>query len=313
MNKMKKVFSFLKLFEHEQFEQIKITNLYNDIKNISVSNAGMHGDVLFTRIDTSSNKTIIIAYRHEDHKTWLRIHSSIMSEHSYAWRTRSHSIHEGQWDMVITVPEIEAGLDTSRYSWTNATMETYPQLFGFIADTVSTKEAFKQIINASIIEVKETHEVFFQPYTGQLDGKRLGDYTFIYGQDNGMLLKSARRVVADLDKRNRNASVHLLPYIGTLIATADFDTLNNLLAFIDDCHLTHYPSHILSQARAEIIIDLLDKIKHAGEERLKELMKDHVQTVNIKQLTSDQTIQEHVATGARVNLLLDLNEMKWVD
>jgi len=309
---MKKVFSFSKLFEHQLLEDLNLIDLYKDTKEIRVSQAGTHVDTIFTRLDTMK-QSLVIAYRSTDHQTWVAVHPNRIREDEYSWRTRSHTMNEEKWDITFTAPEFEIGRDNGLRVWSNANLTIFPHLLAFVADMFDTVDTFKEVLNDSMIDVKHNHDILFRPYKGKLDGSRVGEFSFIHGQQNGTLMHAAVRAVNDMGEYKRDSNVHLLPYLGTMVPDADFERLTEILSFIKSTNLAHRPSHVISTTRATIIENLLDIIKTAAEERLKDIMKKEVQTVSLRQFTTDKRIIEQIEQGAKVNLLIDLNEMKWVD
>lgn len=320
---MKKVFSFLKLFEHERLTDVKLTDIYKTLKDVVSSqtiNKSVGDDITMTRLAMSTDTSgaylyLEVAYRKTDHKTWINIHpdGATLSD-NYTWRTQSHTFIEAHWDLTFTAPEFEAGLNISNHYYSQSTLGVFPNILGVAAAIIDDKETLIDTLKSAIIEVDNEYDVYLQAYNGNIDGARLGDVVFINGQKNGKLLQAAKRTIKALDNQKRDADVHLLPYLGTMISTASFDELTSVLSFIDvECSLDYYPTYTLSSARAGKLQDILTYVKERMEKRLKELMKEHTQTVTLHQLTHDETVKEYVKNGTQVNLLLELNEMKWVD
>lgn len=312
MSEIKKVLSFIKLFEHEALKELSLTELYKETKEVILYQAGLHEGVTFTRIETSRT-TLVIAYRQEDHKTWLAFFPLGVRENAYEWRTREHSIRDIKWDISFIAPELEFGLNTSRYTWSNTSLVFYTDILGFLSEYIDSEEGFIQLLNDSMIETKDIDDVLYQTYNGEISGNRLGGFSFITGQENGRLVESIHRVFGHLDKNQQNTDLHLLPYLGTLIPNADFDTLAEILKIIDNSNLTSYPNYTLTSTQANIIIRALDKVKAKADAKLKDLMVNHVQTVTISQLNRDDKIKDHIKNGSKVNILIDLHEMEWVD
>ena len=312
MNEVKKVLSFIKLFEHEALKELSLTELYKETKEVTLYHAGVHEGVMFTRIETSRT-ALVIAYRQEDHKTWLAFFPLGIRESAYEWRTRAHSIRDTKWDISFIAPEFEFGLHNTYHTWSNSSLVFYTDILGFLSEYIDSEEGFIQLLNDSMIETKDIHDVLFQTYNGEISGNRLGGFSFITGQENGQLVESIHRVFTHLDKNQQNTDLHLLPYLGTLIPNADFDTLSEILKIIDNSYLTSYPNYTLSDTRAHIITRALDKVKEKADAKLKDLMVNHVQTVTISQLNRDDKIKDHIKNGSKVNILIDLNEMEWVD
>ena len=312
MSETKKVLSFIKLFEHEALKELSLTELYKETKEVTLYHAGVHEGVMFTRIETSRT-TLVIAYRQEDHKTWLSVFPSGIRENAYEWRTRAHSIRDTKWDISFIAPEFEFGLHNTYHTWSNSSLVFYTDILGFLAEYIDSEEEFIQLINDSMIETKDIDDVLYQTYNGEISGNRLGGFSFITGQENGRLVESIRRVFAHLDKNQRFTDIHLLPYLGTLIPNADFDTLSEILKIIDNSNLESYPNYTLSDTRSHIITRALEKVKAKADKKLKDLMENHVQTVTISQLNRDDKIKDHIKSGAKVNILIDLHEMEWVD
>lgn len=312
MSEIKKVLSFIKLFEHETLKELSLTELYKETKEVTLYHAGEHEGVMFTRIETSRT-ALIIAYRQEDHKTWLAFFPLGIRESAYEWRTRKHSIRDTKWDISFIAPELELGLNNSRYTWSNTSLVFYTDILGFLSEYIDSEEDFIQLLNDSMIETKDIHDVLYQTYNGEISGNRLGGFSFITGQENGRLIESIHRVFGHLDKNQQNTDLHLLPYLGTLIPNADFDTLSEILKIIDNSHLASYPNSTLTSRRADIITRALDRVKAKADAKLKDLMVNHVQTVTISQLNRDDKIKDHIKNGSKVNILIDLNEMEWVD
>lgn len=313
VQKVQKVLSFIKLFEHEALKELSLTELYKETIEVALYHAGVHEDVIFTRIETFSEAALIVAYRRRDHKTWLSFFPSGIREGAYEWRTREHSIRDTKWDISFIAPEFELCLNVSRYTWSDTSLLFYTNILGFLAEYIDSEEGFIQLINDSLIETKDINDVFYQTYNGEMRGHRLGEFSFITGQENGRLIESIRRVFLHLDKGQRDADIHLLPYLGTLIPNADFDTLTEILKIIDDNDLGTYPTYTLSHERAHIITKALEKVKAKADKKLKDLMENHVQTVTISQLNRDDKIKDYIKSGAKVNILIDLDKMEWVD
>lgn len=312
MSEMKKVLSFIKLFEHDALKELSLTELYSETKEISLCHSGEHEGVMFTRIE-ALRTALIVAYRREDHKTWLSVFPSGISENLYDWRTRAHSIRDTKWDISFIAPELEFGLNGTYHVWSNSSLVFYTDILGFLAEYIDSEEEFIQLLNDSMIETNDIHDVLYQTYNGEISGSRLGGFSFITGQENGRLIESIHRVFTHLEKYQQNADIHLLPYLGTLIPNADFDTLAEILKIIDNSNLATYPDYIVSESRARIITSALNRVKAKADEKLKDLMENHVQTVTISQLNRDDKIKDHIKHGAKVNILIDLHEMKWVD
>lgn len=321
MTHMKKVFSFVKLFEHNSLANIKLTELYQQLDTIRITHASENSgdDVAYTRIDVENSMThtpsLVVAYRQNDHQMWVASYPDGMTSNTYEWRTQLHSVTGTKWwDMTATAPEFEAGLSSSGSYYSSDTLRIYPELLAIAFTLIGNKTVFLKALNSAIVEVDDVYDVYLQTYNGDIDSKRLGQFAFINGQQNGKLLYAAKRAIKNLDNQKRDAHVHLLPHLGSLIPNTSFDELSDLLEFIEsDCHLTGYHYYTLSTSRAERLTRILAHIKRRGEKRLKELMSKHTQTVSLHQLSHDETIQEQIENGAQVNLLLELNEMKWVD
>lgn len=312
MSETKKVLSFIKLFEHEALKELSLTELYKETKEVTLYHAGIHEGIMFTRIEVLRT-SLIVAYRQEDHKTWLSVFPSGISENTYEWRTRAHSIRDTKWDISFIAPEFEFGLNNPYLVWSNASLVFYTDILGFLAEYIDSEEGFIQLLKDSMIETKDIHDVLYQTYNGEISGSRLGGFSFITGQENGRLVESIHRVFTHLEKNQQNTDIHLLPYLGTLIPNADFDTLAEILKIIDNSNLASYPNYVLSDSRANIITRALYKVKAKADKKLKALMENHVQTVTISQLNRDDKIKDHIKSGAKVNILIDLHEMKWVD
>lgn len=315
---MVKVFSFLKLFEQEPLTDSNMTEIYKMEKNIRSAYASSEtfaGAIALTRMETfDEGYHMEIAYRQSDHKTWVRFYPHGVTVSEYDWRTQQHPINENEWDIAFTAPEFEAGLGSTRSYYSNTTLDIYPQLLAIVALITDDKAAFLSLLKRAIIDVENVYDVYLQSYGGNIDSGRLGQFVFINGQQNGKLFHAAKRVIRDLDNNKQGAEVHLLPHLGSRVSTASFEELTDILAFIDKkCRLANYPHYTLSMARAENITGILRYVRAGVEKRLNVLMKEQVQTVTLKQMTDDDPIREHIQSGARVNLLLELNEMKWVD
>lgn len=312
MSETKKVLSFIKLFEHEALKELSLTELYKETKEVTLYHAGVHEGVMFTRIETSRT-ALIVAYRQEDHKTWLAFFPLGIRENAYEWRTREHSIRDTKWDISFIAPELEFGLNNTYHVWSNSSLVFYTDILGFLSEYIDSEEEFIQLLNDSMIETKDIYDVLYQTYNGEISGNRLGGFSFITGQENGRLVESIRRVFTHLEKNQRGTDTHLLPYLGTLIPNADFDTLSEILKIIDNSNLESYPNYTLSDAQARIITKALYRVKAKADKKLKDLMENHVQTVTIAQLNRDDKIKDHIKSGAKVNILIDLHEMEWVD
>lgn len=318
---MKKVFSFFKLLEHERLADINMTELYNTLKFTETTYAAREAvasDISLARIDildmAPQRGHIEVAYHQTDHKTWVAFYPHGSSLSSYAWRTHTHSFDDSKWDTTFTAPEIEAGLDATRHYYSGLTMSIYPNILAIVASIVADKKTFLDMLQSSIIEVDDVYDVYLQAYNGNIDSGRLGELVFINGQRNGKLLQASKKVINALENRKQDPETHLLPYLGSLVPTASFDELIDILDFIEENgRLTRYPRYTITLTRAENITRILAHVKEGVEKRVKELMKERTQTVTLQQLTTDETIQELIENGARVDLLLELNEMKWVD
>lgn len=315
---MVKVFSFLKLFEQEPLTDSNMTEIYEmekNIRSVHASSETVAGAVTLTRMETfDESYHMEIAYRQSDHKTWFRFHPHGVTVPEYEWRTQEHPLNENEWDIAFTAPEFEVGLDSTRNYYSHTTLNIYPQLLAIVALITDDKAAFLSLLKGAMIDVENVYDVYLQSYGGNIDSGRLGQLVFINGQRNGKLMHAAKRVINALDNQKRDTEIHLLPHLGSLVPTASFEELTDILDFIEtECRLTRYPRYTITLARVENITRILAHVKEGAEKRLKELMKEHTQTVTLQQLTTDETIREHIESGARVNLLLELNEMKWVD
>lgn len=308
---MKKVFSFVELFNHTELNsKWNITEFYKDIKDIHLDHAGTHDGVTFTRI-ARGGKALVVAHRLSDHKTWLSLQPT--NERTMEWKTRTHSIYSIQWDLTFISPEMSVGLRDFTRSWATDELTIYPQIFSSIYQNhTASIDTFKQLINDSIIEVENVYDVFFHSYEGKKQSKRKGDYVFITGQENEKLLSAVQGALNKIEDE-RMGDIHLFPYLGTLINQADFDTLTTILQNIGEINqLTPYSNYTFSTSRVGRIQSIMEHIETVAENKCKDLMKSHVQTVSMSQLLDDETIQENIEQGAKVNILIDIDNMKWV-
>lgn len=308
---MPNILSFVKLFSHEQVNELNTKTLYTLIEK-SETYTTSSDNLLFSRT-LMDDYIMTVAHRSDNGQTWLKCvnnNNGTYTEPAYEWQHRAHTLDDEDWDMFFISPEISLGTEHKYYR--NAELARYPELLAFIAVYIAeTLDDFKQMINDSIVTVDHEYDVFMISYTGNVSASRLGEYVFITGQQNGKLSDAIAKVMHNLDRYN-SADIHLIPYIGTLVSHADFNTLTKISEFTQNIHtLNRLPNHAIAYQKAQEICEVVNHLNDIVEKTINERMKNHTQTVRYTQLMNDESVKNHLDAGGKVNLLLELSNMTW--
>lgn len=288
---------------NEVYDQIK-----NDNSHISYRENGM---CVFEYVyhDSESNKNYIQYTYHIETKTmYIRF---LTNQTRYELREELTLHPEAKWLVKFKSPELDVANMMERGAYLSSKGVIYLDLINYAFHKLNvTTSTMKSIINAASIESDDPNEVFNIPDLGIKGNKRIGDYIYINGLDNGVLFNRIHDIIDHIN--NDQKQLHLLNYTASLVNRLSFSDLTELARLLNTANheiqnattyyipldaKDHYQTHITT---------IIAKI----QERRNELMGMQVQMVPLSVWERDSQLRESIEQGAKVQVVLSMSLSK---
>ena len=185
----------------------------------------------------------------------------------------------------------------------------YINLINYVLRKLEAKTStLKSILDDSSIELDDPNDIFNVQSLDIEWNKRIGNYLYLNGLDNGALLSRIPYIIEHIGDSDPK-QLHLLNYTASLVTRLTFTELNELAKL-----LTNANRHIQNASTYPISINLrtnfnehLTNVINRIQERRNELMTTQVQMVPLSVWKKDATLRENIEQGANVRVILPMS------
>lgn len=259
--------------------------------------------------DSESNKNYIQYAYHIATKTmYIRF---LTNRTRYENREELTLHPEEKWLVKFQSPELDVANMMERGGYLSGKCIIYSDLINYAFHKLNaTTSTINSIINAASIETDDPNEVFNIPDLGIKENKRLGDYLYINGLDNGVLFNRIHDIIDHINDDQKQ--LHLLNYAASLVNRLSFSDLTELARLLDTANreiqnaMTYYiPLDAKDHYRTHLT-NIIAKI----QERRNELMEMQVQMVPLSVWERDSKLRESIEQGAKVQVVLSMSLSK---
>lgn len=299
---MTKLISLLPEFNlNELYDELK-----DDYSSTSFYNDGKRIFEYPYRDNESNNNYIQYLYDEETKKVYIRY---ITNMTTYQQRDSLRAYPYTKWLVAIQSPEIDwAHMIDSRYTTTEK-LANYINLINYVLRKLEAKTStLKSILDDSSIELDDPNDIFNVQSLDIEWNKRIGNYLYLNGLDNGALLSRIPYIIEHIGESDTK-QLHLLNYTASLVTRLSFTELTELTKL-----LTNANRHIQNASTYSISINLktnfnehLTNVINRIQERRNELMTTQVQMVPLSVWKKDATLRENIEQGANVRVILPMS------
>lgn len=299
---MTKLISLLPEFNlNELYDELK-----DDYSSTSFYNDGKRIFEYPYRDSESNNNYIQYLYDEETKKVYIRY---ITNMTTYTQRQSLHAYPYTKWLVAIQSPEIDwAHMIDSRYTTTDK-LVNYINLINYVLRKQEAKTStLKSILDESSIELDDPNDIFNVPSLDIEWNKRIGNYLYLNGLDNGALLSRIPYIIEHIGESD-SKQLHLLNYTASLVTRLSFTELTELTKLLTNAnrHIqnasTYYISINLKTNFNEHLTNVINRI----QERRNELMSTQIQMVPLFVWEKDATLRENIEQGANVRVILPMS------
>lgn len=290
--------------------KLNLTGLYDQIKNDRPYTSFYEGEMRvfeYTYHDNESNKNYI-QYVYDSGSKTLCIRF-IMNQTPYNRREDMTLRPYTQWLVMVKSPELDAAHILERGYYSSDKFIIYIDLINYVLRELNaTTSTLKSIIDAASIESDDPNEVFNIPDSEIECNKRLGNYLYLNGLDNGALFNRIPDIIEHIEDSNPK-QIHLLNYTASLVTRLSFADLTELARLLNKANrkIQNAYSYYMPQDAKGHFRDHLTTIIAKIQERRDELMATQIQMVTLSVWKNDTKLRESIEQGANVRVVLPMS------
>ena len=290
--------------------KLNLTGLYDQIKS-SKPYASFYENGMrvceYTYHDSESNKNYIQYVYDSGSKTlYIRF---IMNQTPYNQRENITLHPYTQWLAMVKSPELDAAHIMERGYYSSDKFIIYIDLINYaLRELNATTSTLKSIINAASIESDYPNEVFNIPESEIECSKRLGNYLYLNGLDNGALFNRIPDIIEHIEDSNPK-QLYLLNYTASLVTRLSFADLTELARLLNKANrkIQNAYSYYMPQDAKGPFQAHLTTIIAKIQERRNELMATQIQMVTLSVWKNDTKLRESIEQGANVRVVLPMS------
>lgn len=284
----------------EMYRDLKERQPYNRYKqdNLSILEY-IHGD-------TETNKRCIqYVYENESKMLYIRFSHNTTD---YTHRSDIHIHPYTQWLVMVKSPELDAVYPMEKSYYSSTKLRIYIDLIDYVFTKLNvTTSTMKSIIENSCINAENPNDVFNIPHNDTELGKRLGNYLYLNGLDNGMLMSRIPDIIDHIDDNNPK-QLHLLNYTPSLVSRLSFTDLTELDKLLRQANhkIQNAYSYYMPQEAKDHFRNILNTVANDIQEQRNQLMETQIQHVRLSVWSHDAQLRDSITNGANVRVILPM-------
>lgn len=306
---MKKYFSTAKL---ASLIDIDLTKLYDTIKNTNTMSQYDQRDIYvfeYLNSNTTEQNNQVIQYVYDKFSQQLHIRFTSSAVQYGQREEQYYQLKSATNKTAATMksPEIQFATKLSTHRSIYQVF-IYIQLINYVLQKLNANtENIKDIIEQSSIETDNVYDVFNIPQSDEPKNKRLGNYLYINGMDNGSYFDKLPSIIDEVDDSDHKY-LHLLAYAHSLVPRLSFIELNDLEVNIQKAHrdISNAYGYYMPDAAKDYFAHYLSYVQSQIEVYRKRELESKIQTIPLSVWKHSRELSQHIQNGAKVRIVLPM-------